>query len=129
MPGLCTCHNSAPIGEDGLAGGIPIKSSNTLTFFLIISWLQTPTPIQASTPAPTLDSLSIYTNITLQRATRLALKLFVKDQKHNKVNSIPWDKVFKARNPNLYYGSSNMECYYFSQQCKDHFNTAGATGL
>ena len=34
----------------------------------------------------------------------------------------------KARLPDLYYGKSHMECYYFCQQCEDHFDTAGATG-
>ena len=34
----------------------------------------------------------------------------------------------KARFPDLYYGKSHMECYYFCQQCKDHFDIAGATG-
>ena len=34
----------------------------------------------------------------------------------------------KARFLDLYYGKSHMECYHFCQQCKDHFDTAGATG-
>ncbi len=38
------------------------------------------------------------------------------------------DKPLKARNPDLYYGNSHMECYYFCQQCEDHFETAGAKG-
>ena len=38
------------------------------------------------------------------------------------------DRPLKARNPDLYYGNSHMECYYFCQQCKDHFETAGAKG-
>lgn len=35
----------------------------------------------------------------------------------------------KAKFPNLYYGKSHLECYHFSQQCEDHFNTAGAIGF
>lgn len=38
------------------------------------------------------------------------------------------DRPLKARNPDLYYGNSHMECYYFCQQCEDHFETAGAKG-
>ncbi len=36
------------------------------------------------------------------------------------------DRPPKARNPDLYYRNSHMECYYFCQQCEDHFETAGA---
>ena len=66
----------------------------------------------------------------LQRAIMLALKLFVWDQEHGplQVNSAPRNKPLKARNPDLYYGQSHMECYYFCQQCEDHFKTARATG-
>ena len=38
------------------------------------------------------------------------------------------DRPLKARNPDLYYGNSHMECYHFCQQCEDHFETAGAKG-
>ena len=38
------------------------------------------------------------------------------------------ERSLKARNPDLYYGNSDMECYYFGQKCKDHFDTAGAKG-
>ncbi len=36
------------------------------------------------------------------------------------------DRLLKAKNPDLYYGNSHIECYYFCQQCEDHFETAGA---
>ncbi len=38
------------------------------------------------------------------------------------------DKPLKPRNPDLYYGNSYMECYYFCQQYKDHFEFAGSLG-
>ncbi len=38
------------------------------------------------------------------------------------------DMPLMARNPDLYYGNSHMECYYFCQQYEDHFKTAGAKG-
>ncbi len=38
------------------------------------------------------------------------------------------DRLFKPRNPDLYYGNSHMECYYFCQQCEDHFEFAGSLG-
>lgn len=36
------------------------------------------------------------------------------------------DKTLKAKNPNLYYGNLNIECYYFCQQYKDRFETIRA---
>ncbi len=30
------------------------------------------------------------------------------------------DRPLKPRNPDLYYGHSHMECFYFRQQCEDH---------
>ncbi len=38
------------------------------------------------------------------------------------------DKPLKPRNPDLYYGNSYMECYYFCQQYKDHFEVARSLG-
>ncbi len=38
------------------------------------------------------------------------------------------DRPLKPRNPDLYYGNSHMECYYFCQQCKDHFEVARSLG-
>ncbi len=35
------------------------------------------------------------------------------------------DKPLTIKNPDLYYGNLHIECYYFCQQCKDHFETAG----
>ncbi len=37
-------------------------------------------------------------------------------------------RSLKPRNPDLYYGHLHMECYYFCQQCKDHFEVAGLLG-
>ena len=41
----------------------------------------------------------------------------------------PWERPLKARTPETYWGKSHMECYNFCQQCEDHFNTSGASGL
>ena len=39
------------------------------------------------------------------------------------------EQTFKAKVPEVYYGKSHMDCYQFCQQCKDHFETAEATGF
>ncbi len=38
------------------------------------------------------------------------------------------DRPLKPRNPNLNYGNLHMECYYFCQQCEDHFEVARSLG-
>ncbi len=38
------------------------------------------------------------------------------------------DRSLKPQNPDLYYGNLHMECYYFNQQYKDHFEVAGSLG-
>ncbi len=38
------------------------------------------------------------------------------------------NKHFKPQNPDLYYGYLHMECYYFYQQCKDHFEVVESLG-
>lgn len=84
MAGLCTCYNSALVREDEFAGDVSNKGSNTYTFFLA----QTSAPPQVSALAQDLASTQaiapasslpdMYTNINLQRTTKLALILFVK---------------------------------------------------
>ena len=38
-------------------------------------------------------------------------------------------QTFKAKIPKIYYDKSHMDCYHFCQQCKDDFETTGATGF
>lgn len=117
IAGLYTHRNPVPVGKDELAKNVTTESSNTFILSLAIFWAQTSTPawILAHAQAPALASglPDIYTNINLQKTTRLALKSFVESQKYSKANSTPWDKAFKAWNPNLYYNSFYIKDYYF----------------
>lgn len=65
------------------------------------------------TQALILGPSDIYTNVNLQKAIKLALKLFVKGQKYNQANPTSWNKTFKIWNPNFYYESLQIESYYF----------------
>lgn len=56
--------------KDKFARKFSIKSIDILTF------------ISITFSVPILGLLSIYTNVNLQKATRLALKLFIKSQKY-----------------------------------------------
>ena len=69
--------NPPPDGENELAGSLPgalTESSNTPTSSPPVFRAQTPTDAPALTPAPPRGT---YTNVDLQKATKLALKLFV----------------------------------------------------
>lgn len=71
-------NNPPPISKNELAEdapGAPTEGSSTPTPSPAISPALTPVPAQAPTPAPGLPGM--YTNIDLQKATRLALELFV----------------------------------------------------
>lgn len=125
MAGLRTSRNSTPISKDELAGRVCTKSSNIPTFFPD----QTSALNQAFFPAPALILPSMYTNIDQQKVTKLAPKLFVKGKKYSYANSAFWDRACKACNLNLYYEILYMECFYFCQQQKNYFNTAGAINL
>lgn len=109
-----THRNPTCIKEDKLAGSVLTKSCNTPLPFPAIFLAQTPALAQTSTPAQVfiLALPGMYTNIDLERANKVALALFIKGQKYNKANFAPWNGAFKARNPDLYYGSSYIECYY-----------------
>ena len=121
-----TQHNLLPAGKNELAGGALFEASDTLIPTPSASHAPSLTPAQDPTPAP--GPPGMYTNVDLQRATRLALKLFVKGQKYGQANSALRKRALQARNLKLYYRSSPMECYYFCQQCENYFNMAGTTG-
>ena len=127
MAGLRTRRNPSPGSKDELAGA-PIEGNSIPA----ISRTPTSAPAQALdlTLAPVLASVpgppGRYIDEDLQRATKLALKSFVKGQKHGQANSASRDRALKARNPDLYYGSLHMKCYYFCQHYEDHFDMAKA---
>ena len=84
----------------------------------------------AQSLAPT-KFVAKYTNANLQRAIKLALKLFVQGQQQAQSQMAPpalepQKRHLKTRFPDLYYGNSHMDCYRFRQQYEDHFETARA---
>ena len=56
------------------------------------------------------------------------MESFLQAQANRLEQQGPRERPLKARFPDLYFGKSHMECYYFCQECEDHFDTAGATG-
>ena len=71
------CRNFPLSGEDELVRApprAPTKGNNTPTSSSAVSRAQTPAPTSAPTPAP---FRGIYTDMDLQRATKLARELFI----------------------------------------------------
>lgn len=54
----------------------------------------------------------MYTNMNLNKATKLPPKLFAKSEKPDQANFTPSDIGFKAQNPNLCYKNMYIEYYY-----------------
>ena len=123
MAGPRTCRN---------ASGAPTDDSGTPKPTPAVSRVSTPAPAQApaftSAPASVPGPPGRYTDEDLQKATKLALELFVKGQEYGQLqaSSAPREQPLKARFPDLYYGNSHLDCYRFCQQCEDH--SAGANG-
>ena len=82
-----------------------------------------PAPILAPVPAP----------IPAPGPTNKLFKRFMKA--YLKMNQEPRQppmgrkRTLKAKVPEVYYGKLHMDCYHFCQQCKDYFETTGATGI
>ena len=88
---------------------------------------RTPIPSTASAPSQILFSAPapiLYTQKDLQRITKLCMDLFLQEN----YQEGPRESQLKAQFLDLYYRKSNIEYYYLCQQCKDYFDTAGATG-
>ena len=125
-PGSRTTHQSPrintpinPAGElNELAGAQgPAKRSNTRSDEALTEAL---TPPEASIPPlipPTSEDL--FTKF---------MKLFI-EMTQAREQLEPWECSFKAKTPEIYSGKSHMDCYHFCQQCKDYFETSGATGM
>lgn len=95
MTGSRICRNLTLTSKDKLdedALRAPTKSRGTFTFTSTVS--QASTPISVPVPAPIL--LGIYTNVNLQKTTKMILELFVESQKQGQVNSTTQNRVFKV---------------------------------
>ena len=126
-------------GKDELAGGILTKGSNCRTPAPAGTFASTPAiaPVVALlvTSGSADSSVVKYLKKDLQRIFRTVLDfrplppvpaLVVAVTPHYEGSL---KQSLKAWFPDIYWGKTHLECYDFFQQCKDHFATAGATGL
>ena len=106
----CVNFSVNSIEQDELAGSRSDASSN-----------EAPTPPKAPTPPlvslPSEDLFTKFMTVFMETTQSQAQAL-----------AELWERLLKARTPEIYWDKSHMECYHFCQQCKDHFETSSATG-
>ena len=56
------------------------------------------------------------------------MKAYLESNQGPRQLSAKCEQCFKVKVPEVYYGKLHIDCYHFCQQCKDYFETAGATG-
>ena len=125
------CRNPPLVGEDELAGAAPGALTNENRMPSHTPAVSRVLNTASAPPLAPAELVAKYTNADMQQAIKLALELFVQDQQQAQSQIAsptlePQEKPLKARFTDLYYGNFHMDCYWFCQQCEDHFETAGA---
>ncbi len=98
--------------------------------------LASPAPA-AHSPALSASAVTALSATSTEDLFRQYMQAYLEDRQNLAPASAPapppadaWeetsDRLLKARNSDLYYSNSHMECYYFCQEWKDYFDTAGA---
>ena len=77
-----------------------------------------PAPVPAPVPAPPASD----------ELFRQFMRAYLESNQGPRPPPAERERFLKAKVLEVYYGKSYMDCYHFCQQCKDHFETAGATG-
>ena len=109
--------------DPGLVDGLYLGSiSSTLSHNPTPSPNQVPVLIPALAPAPA--PVSVPTNELFKKF----IKAYLESNQGLKQPLAERKRAFKAKVPEVYYGKLHIDCNYFCQQYKDHFETAGATG-
>ena len=116
----CVNFPANPTGEqDELADQGPIRGFNAGSNEALT---KAPTSLEAHT-------LPLVPPFTKDLFTKF-MKVFMETtQAQVQALAEPWEQPLKARTPETYWGKSHMEYYHFCQQCKDHFETSGTTGM
>ncbi len=83
-----------------------------------------PEPAPVPAPAPNNDLFQKFIRMYIKRVrdqapTAPAAPATLAAEARDNTN-----RPLKPRNPDLYYDNLHMECYYFCQQCEDHFDVA-----
>ncbi len=84
-----------------------------------------PEPTSAPAPSPNNDFFQEFMRTCIEKVRNQAPTVSAVPAAEARNDT---DRPLKPRNPNLYYGHLHMECYYFCQECEDHFEVAGSLG-
>ena len=116
----CVNPPANPTGEqDELAGQSPVRGFNAGSDE---APTEAPTPPEAPipplVPSSTEDLFTKFMKVFME-TTQAQVQALAEPQK----------RPLKARTPETYWGKSHIECYHFCQQCEEHFEISGATGM
>ncbi len=84
-----------------------------------------PEPAPTPAPAPNNDLFQEFIRTCIERVKDQAPAALAAPATTARDNT---DRLFKPQNPDIYYGNLHIECYYFYQQCEDHFKVAELLG-
>ena len=79
--------------------------------------ISAPAPVPNLAPAPTNELFKKF------------MKAYLESNQGPRQPPMECKQPLKAKVLEVYYDKLYIECYHFCQQCKDHFKTAGATGI
>ena len=108
-----------PVGGPHSGSTSPALSRNPTPGPELVPTLN-PAPLPAPVPAPAPPSSD--------ELFRQFMRTYLESNQGPRPPPMECERSLKAKVPEVYYGKSDMDCYHFCQQWKDHFETAGATG-
>ena len=114
--------------EDELAGDPgPTGNSHPDNTSSVLSYNSTLVLALVSTLIPALVLFPVLTLGSFDKLFRQFIKAYLEFQGLSQP-LVERKQFFNAKVPNMCYRRLHIDCYHFCQQCKDHFEIAGATG-
>ena len=124
----CSPHRnpfSTDLVEDELARNPgPVRGSHSRSTSPAPSWNPAPGPDQITT----LILASALALASTNELFKKFMKAYLESNQRLKQSSAEYEQPLKAKVPEVYHNKLHMDCYHFCPQCKDHFETIGATG-
>ena len=92
-------------------------------------------PVLSRNPIPCLELVSALISVPVlalappcsNQLFKQIMRAYLKSNQRSRQPPIEYERSLKAKVSEVYYSKLHMDCYHFCQQCKDHFENAGAT--